>query len=51
MIILILQLCVTLLDKPLEETGASDKFDIIVNVHGGGISGRYVQFVMVSPEL
>ncbi|NLJ94180.1 MAG: 30S ribosomal protein S9 [Clostridiaceae bacterium] len=26
--------------QPLEETGASDKFDIIVNVHGGGISGQ-----------
>lgn len=26
--------------QPLNATGAADKYDIIVNVHGGGISGQ-----------
>ena len=35
--------------QPLAATETADKFDVLVNVHGGGTTGQLVQSVMVSP--
>ena len=36
--------------QPLVATETADKFDVIVNVKGGGTQDRLEQSVMVSPE-
>ena len=40
-----------IVNQPLELTNTKDKFDVTVNVYGGGYSGQAVQSVMVLLEL
>ena len=37
--------------QPLVATDTIDKYDVLVNVHGGGFTGQLEQSVMVFPEL
>ena len=40
-----------IVNQPLELTGTTGKFDVTVNVYGGGYSGKLEQSVMVFQEL